>query len=155
MFERFIVAAGLTVAAASNAEAQDFRYYYGDQFTAQGLTIVDPESPVLNGYGLSGIFEPVANIFSESYSHLVVAIPKAFFEDPAHQNLPGIILRNETYEEGEPCAFLNDYAGDVVALPHTNHSHFRAVVALSQREIDTALDLGCLGVQRRGGPRPL
>lgn len=154
MFERFIVAAGLTVAAASNAEAQDFRYYYGDQFTAQRLTIVDPESPVLNGFGLSGIFEEVGNNFFEPYSHLIVAIPKEFFEDPAHQNLPGIILRNENYEEGGSCAYLNDYAGDVAVLFNRNHSYFRAAVAMSEKEIDTALDLGCLAIQRRGGPRP-
>ncbi len=155
MFERFIVAAGLTVAATSTAQAQDIRYFYGDQFSAQSLTTIEPDSPVLNGFGLSGIFEEVSNYYVEPTSHLIVAIPKEFFADPAHQNLPGIILRNENYEEGGLCAFLNAYAGDVDVLPDRNHTYLRAVVALSEREMDTAFDLGCLAIQRRGAPRPL
>ena len=81
MFERFIVAAGLTVAATSTAQAQDIRYFYGDQFSAQSLTTIEPDSPVLNGFGLSGIFEEVSNYYVEPTSHLIVAIPKEFFAD--------------------------------------------------------------------------
>jgi hypothetical protein len=156
MLKSFTFAAGMVLGATQMANAQDIRFYFGDQFTAEPLRVLKSDSSALEGYhDKSGTFEVLSYSYHEPYRGIVLVIPKTLLEGPFDPEAEGLIFKNDGYQEGGACAFLVEQAGNVYVLPDRNHNYMRVIVELSGREIDRAVELNCLAVQRRSGQNRL